>query len=88
MGLVAELSRFDEQMNELSILNLIGNTPMVKIQNPGGPKRAHVFGKLEGNNPGGSIKDRVALYMIEKAEEAGLLAEEKSYWKLLPETRE
>jgi cysteine synthase B len=74
MGLVAELSRFDEQMNGLTILNLIGNTPMVKIQNPGGPKGAHVFGKLEGNNPGGSIKDRVALYMIEKAEEAGLLA--------------
>jgi S-sulfo-L-cysteine synthase (O-acetyl-L-serine-dependent) len=53
----------------MSILNLIGNTPLVEIQNPEGSTGVRIFGKLEGNNPGGSIKDRIAVYMIRKAEE-------------------
>jgi S-sulfo-L-cysteine synthase (O-acetyl-L-serine-dependent) len=77
MGHVAAFAKSDEQVGRQNIFNLIGNTPMVSINNHGGSKRVHVFGKLEGNNPGGSIKDRVALYMIEKAEEAGALAKDK-----------
>lgn len=61
----------------MGILNLIGNTPLVAIQNPDNSDGVRIFGKLEGNNPGGSIKDRIAYYMIEKAEEEGRLTKEK-----------
>ncbi|PJB12306.1 MAG: cysteine synthase B [Flavobacteriales bacterium CG_4_9_14_3_um_filter_40_17] len=56
-------------MNE-SILDLIGNTPLVKsrlVKNP----NLQLYYKLEGNNPGGSVKDRAALYMIKSALERG-----------------
>lgn len=61
----------------MDILSAIGNTPLVelKILNNGSPVR--IFGKLEGCNPGGSIKDRPAYYMIKKAEEAGELTKGK-----------
>ncbi len=61
----------------MSILNLIGNTPLVKIEDPNRGNRVRILGKLEGNNPGGSIKDRIAVYMIQKAEEQGLITKEK-----------
>lgn len=61
----------------MSILNLIGNTPLVEIQNPEGSNGVRILGKLEGNNPGGSIKDRIAIYMIRKAEELGLITRDK-----------
>lgn len=53
-----------------SVLNAIGNTPLVKV-NFNSP--AHIFAKLEYLNPGGSVKDRSALYMIEQAEKSGKL---------------
>jgi cysteine synthase len=53
-----------------SILDVIGNTPMVSLKKL---SRLNIFGKAEYLNPGGSIKDRVAKYMIEQAEERGLL---------------
>ena len=53
----------------MGILDLIGNTPLVEIENPNSNPRVRIMGKLEGNNPGGSIKDRIAAYMIRKAEE-------------------
>lgn len=49
-----------------TILEHIGNTPLVKIEN-------NIFAKLEGFNPGGSIKDRIALNMINEAEKAGYI---------------
>jgi cysteine synthase len=56
-----------------SVLDLIGNTPLVDISplspNPG----VRLFIKLEGQNPGGSVKDRIALSMIEEAEKEGIL---------------
>jgi len=61
----------------MGILNLIGNTPMVKIQSPNGSNGVRLLGKLEGNNPGGSVKDRIAYYMIKKAEEEGVLTRDK-----------
>ena len=54
----------------MSILQCIGNTPITTIDlnpNPG----VTLFAKLEGNNPGGSVKDRIALSMIEAAEKEG-----------------
>jgi len=55
------------------ILGLIGNTPLVKINNMTGPEDAVIWAKLEGFNPGGSVKDRIALSMIESAEKKGRL---------------
>lgn len=60
-----------------SILELIGNTPLVEIQrlNPG--SKVKIYAKLESFNPGGSIKDRVALFMINGAEQRGELSKDK-----------
>jgi cysteine synthase B len=60
----------------MGILQCIGNTPLTSIDANPNP-RAQVYGKLEGNNPGGSIKDRIALYMIETAERDKRLNREK-----------
>lgn len=59
-------------MKALSILDTIGNTPHVKLNRLFG-NDYHVYVKLEKNNPGASIKDRIALAMIEDAEAKGLL---------------
>lgn len=56
-----------------TILDLIGNTPMVRLRALAGPDAAEVWVKLEGFNPGGSVKDRPALAMIEDAEQRGRL---------------
>jgi cystathionine beta-synthase len=56
-----------------NVLSAIGKTPLVKLSKVVGPDDATVLCKLEYMNPGGSIKDRMALYIIEKAERAGLL---------------
>ncbi|MCB1039065.1 MAG: pyridoxal-phosphate dependent enzyme, partial [Acidimicrobiales bacterium] len=56
-----------------SVTDLIGNTPLVDISklspNPG----VRILAKLEGQNPGGSVKDRAAKWMIEDAEARGVL---------------
>ena len=59
-------------MKAASILETIGNTPHVRINRLFGPG-ANVWIKSERSNPGGSIKDRIALSMVEAAEEAGVL---------------
>ena len=58
-----------------NILETIGNTPHVKINKLFG-QDFHVWSKLERSNPGASIKDRIALSMIEEAERKGLLNSE------------
>jgi cysteine synthase B len=58
----------------MSILDCIGNTPLVRLDAVNPHPRVAIFAKLEGNNPGGSVKDRIAWYMIKDAEEAGLLS--------------
>ena len=57
-----------------NVLELIGATPMVRLSRVVEEDSAEVWGKLEATNPGGSVKDRIALAMIEAAEEQGLLA--------------
>jgi len=56
-----------------SILELIGNTPVVRLNRIAGPNAAEVWGKLESMNPSGSVKDRICLAMVESAERAGRL---------------
>lgn len=56
-----------------SITDLIGNTPIVKLNNLPGENDAEVYLKLEFMNPGSSVKDRIALAMIEAAEKEGIL---------------
>ncbi|ACD24158.1 cysteine synthase family protein [Clostridium botulinum] len=51
----------------------IGNTPIMKLNNMGIKAGVNVFAKLEFLNPGGSVKDRIGIYMIEDAENKGLL---------------
>ncbi len=51
----------------MGIEKLIGNTPLVELKQLNTNKSVQVFAKLEGNNPGGSVKDRAAYYMIKKA---------------------
>ncbi len=62
----------------MSVLSAIGNTPLVELNNlnkkrPG----VRIFGKLEAVNPGGSVKDRPAYWMVKKAEETGQLTKGK-----------
>jgi S-sulfo-L-cysteine synthase (O-acetyl-L-serine-dependent) len=61
-----------------NIIEMIGNTPMVRINNLNPNPKVSIYAKIEGMNPGGSIKDRVALKMIEKAVEDGKLTKEKT----------
>jgi [CysO sulfur-carrier protein]-thiocarboxylate-dependent cysteine synthase len=56
-----------------SVLELIGNTPLVDISSLSPNPSARLLVKLEGQNPGGSVKDRVALSLVEQAERDGLL---------------
>jgi len=54
-------------------LDLIGNTPMVRLSGPSEVSGCEIYGKCEYANPGASVKDRAALYIIKDAEERGLL---------------
>jgi cysteine synthase B len=54
-----------------SIIDLVGNTPMVEIKQLNPNPNVTIYAKLEGNNPGGSVKDRPALNMIKSALERG-----------------
>lgn len=60
-----------------NILEKIGNTPIVKLNKLKVKGKIEIWGKLEGQNPGGSVKDRIALAMIEDAEKKGLLTPDK-----------
>ncbi|MHB8682316.1 MAG: PLP-dependent cysteine synthase family protein [Acidimicrobiales bacterium] len=56
-----------------SVLDLIGNTPLVEVSSLSPNPDVRILVKLEGQNPGGSVKDRIALSMIEEAEKDGRL---------------
>ena len=60
-----------------NILDLIGNTPMVQINHLNKNPNLEIYVKLEKFNAGGSVKDRIAKYMIEQAEKTGQLNKEK-----------
>tara|TARA_B100000949_G_scaffold235160_1_gene256827 strand:- start:3697 stop:4578 length:882 start_codon:yes stop_codon:yes gene_type:complete len=58
-------------MSFKTIEDLVGNTPLVEISSPN--NKNNIFAKLEGNNPGGSVKDRPAMRMISDAEKNGII---------------
>lgn len=60
------------------VFELIGKTPMVRINNMSPNSRVRIYAKLEGFNPMGSLKDRIALHMIASAEEEGKLTKDKT----------
>ena len=62
-----------------NIIDLIGNTPLIKLKYPSELTGCEIYGKAEFLNPGGSIKDRTALGIIKDAEEAVNFALEAKY---------
>ncbi|MDE2778520.1 MAG: cysteine synthase family protein [Chloroflexota bacterium] len=60
------------------ILATIGNTPMVELQHLSPKPEVRIFAKLEGQNPTGSVKDRIALKMIERAEADGEISPDRT----------
>ena len=60
------------------VTQLVGNTPLVKLNRVSKECAAHVYAKLEYMNPGGSVKDRIAVSMIRAAEEQGMISPDKS----------
>jgi len=61
-----------------NILDTIGNTPLIRINRLNPYKDVKIYAKFEGSNPTGSIKDRIALKMIEQAEKSGALTKGKT----------
>ncbi|TLM97366.1 pyridoxal-phosphate dependent enzyme, partial [bacterium] len=60
-----------------SVLDLVGRSPMLKLSRINANSKVEMYLKLEKFNPGGSVKDRIAKYMIEHAEEEGALTKDK-----------
>lgn len=61
----------------MNLLSVIGNTPLIELSNINENPKVRILGKFEGANPGGSVKDRPAYYMLQKAEESGELTKDK-----------
>ena len=61
-----------------SILDLVGNTPLVDVSRLSPNPKSRILAKLEGQNPAGSVKDRVALFMVQEAEKEGILRPEQT----------
>ncbi|GBD11120.1 O-phosphoserine sulfhydrylase [bacterium HR23] len=72
-----DLAGFRKGLLKRDILDAIGNTPMVLLRRISPNPRVRIFAKLEGHNPSGSVKDRIAKYMVEQAEADGLLTPDK-----------
>jgi cysteine synthase B len=64
-------------MKAAGILDAIGNTPLVELQRISPKPTVRIFAKLEGANPTGSLKDRIAKYMVDAAERSGALTKDK-----------
>jgi S-sulfo-L-cysteine synthase (O-acetyl-L-serine-dependent) len=75
---MAETSRHVPEASPLAsvpdLSRSIGDTPLVELKRIRPARGGRILAKLEGSNPGGSVKDRPALWMIERAEKSGLLA--------------
>lgn len=65
------LSFYHSIINTMTIIDLVGNTPLVELTKLNPNPNVKIYGKLEGNNPAGSVKDRPALNMIRSAVERG-----------------
>jgi cysteine synthase B len=69
--LLSSRSKVIQYPHNMTLVELIGNTPLVELQHIPENKNVKILGKLEGNNPGGSVKDRAALGMIKGALDRG-----------------
>ena len=69
VGAAPTVSRYE------SVLDLIGNTPLVRLRRMSPRDDGRIWAKLEGQNPSGSVKDRIAKAMIDAAQADGSLAE-------------
>lgn len=67
----------DIKESDPGILGAIGNTPLIALKSINPYKSVNILAKLEGNNPGGSVKDRPAYYMLKSAIESGELTKDK-----------
>ena len=67
------MSSLLSQSSSSGIIDAIGDTPLVELQSLSNLTKRRIFGKCEFLNPGGSVKDRPALKMVETAERQGLL---------------
>lgn len=65
--------QLEQPMSALSLIDLIGNTPLIRLRGVSAATGCEIYGKAEFLNPGGSVKDRTALGIIRDAEERGLL---------------
>ena len=65
------------EMRAAGILEAIGNTPLVELRRMSPKPTVRIFAKMEGANPTGSLKDRIAKYMVEAAERSGALTKDK-----------
>lgn len=72
-----EIDRMMSRMIVESVLDLIGNTPMLRLARINPNPAVEMYLKLEKFSPGGSVKDRIAKYMIERAEAEGVLTKDK-----------
>lgn len=69
--------RFFNGMKYKNLLETIGNTPIIELKRYSLAPKIKILAKLEGNNPSGSVKDRIALYMVKEAKKEGLLTSNK-----------
>ncbi|HEY8172110.1 MAG TPA: pyridoxal-phosphate dependent enzyme, partial [Dehalococcoidia bacterium] len=60
-----------------NLIDAIGNTPLVEMPHSSPKRGVRLYAKLEGQNPSGSVKDRIAKYMIEEAERTGVLTKDR-----------
>jgi cysteine synthase A len=67
------MQKFVPVLSESGISGAVGNTPLIKLNKLSDRLKRNIYGKAEFQNPGGSIKDRAALYLIKDAEDRGLL---------------
>lgn len=67
----------DMKIKKHGILDAIGNTPLVELAKLNENPKVKIYGKLEGSNPAGSVKDRPSYYMVKKAEESGQLTKDR-----------
>ena len=65
-------------MDMATLIDFIGDTPLVELQHINPNKKVRLMAKLEGHNPGGSVKDRTALGLIQGGIESGFITKESS----------
>ena len=77
---------FKPMLAEKGFAGAVGNTPLIKLNKLSKATGRNIFGKAEWMNPGGSVKDRAALWLVERAEERGWIKPGGTIVEVLPVT--